>query len=289
MSKKQITGIGIAVALIALYWGAQMYASNVAEGKVNEAIANAADFADIDYKKVSFNLLRRDVRISDILISPAHEKGRIRIGEIIIRDIDDRAKIPAFLSMSCNGIELNLEDLGKTARKIRELGYTEKLMVNLNINYLYDQEKKELDLKQLGLGADDAGEITISFHLSNLNFDREKIAQLLFTLPQVIFHEAKITYEDDSLSERLMKLGAKDHQTNEHDFKRSLIQKVEKEIEKEKDDFTKKSLSEIKTFLEDPKGFSISASPTKALPIIRILQVDNPKDVIKLLNVQIQS
>ncbi len=37
MSKKQITGIVIAVAAIAIYFGVKMYASDIAEKKVKEA------------------------------------------------------------------------------------------------------------------------------------------------------------------------------------------------------------------------------------------------------------
>ena len=289
MSKKQITGIGIAVVLIAIYFGVRMYASNVAEGKVNEAIAKAADFADIDYKKVSVDMLGMDVVISDILVSPANAKKKIKIDEIIIHDIDNKSDIPAFLSMSCNGIELNIKDLGEAAKELKELGYNDKMMINLTADYTYYKEKKELDIKKIGIGADEAGEISVSFRLGNINLKPEEITILLFTFPQVVFHEAKIKYEDYSLAERLMKFGAQKEQTSVENFKKSLMQKLEKEIEKEKDDFTKKALNEINKFLENPEEFSISASPSKPQTLGRIMRVDDPKDVIKLLNIQIKS
>ena len=289
MSKKQITGIGIAVVVIAIYMGVKMYASNVAEVKVNEAIAKAANFADIDYKNVSVDLLGMDVRISDILVAPVDAKEKIKIDEIVIHDIDDKTDIPTFLSISCNGIELNIKDLGEDAKKLRELGYNDKMMINLTAKYTYDKEKKELDIKEIGIGADNVGEIGVSFRLGNINLEPEEMLGLLFTFPQVIFHEAKIQYEDDSLAERLMKLGAQEEQTSVKDFKKSLLQEISKEIEKEKDDFTKKALSEIKEFLEDPEEFSISASPSKPYPFGRIMRVDDPKDIVKLLNIKIKS
>jgi hypothetical protein len=289
MSKKQITGIGIAVVLIAIYLGIRMYASNVAEGKVNEAIAKTANFADIDYKNVSVDLLGMNLRISDILVSPANAKEKIKIDEIIIHDIDNKSDIPAILSMSCNGIELNIKDLGEDAKALKALGYNDKMMINLSVDYTYDKEKKELDIKKIGIEADDAGEISVSFRLGNINLKPEEITGLLFTFPLVIFHEAKIKYKDNSLAERLMKLGSQKELTNVEDFKKSLMQKVEKEIEKEKDDFTKKALVEIKKFLEDPEEFSISAFPSKSHPLVRIMRVDDPKDVIKLLNIKIKS
>lgn len=289
MSKKQITGIGIAVLLIAIYFGIKMYASNVAEGKMNEAIAKAANFAAIDYKKVSVDLLGMDVRISGIIVSPADGKKKFKIDEIIIHDIDDKSDIPAFLSMTCNGIELNIQDLGEDAKQLRELGYNDKMMINLNANYVYNKEKKEINIKKIGIGADEAGEVSVSFRLGNISLEPEKIVGLLFSFPQIIFHEAKVEYDDDSLAERLMKLGAEKQQVNVEDFKKSLIQDVEKEIAKEKDDFTKKALSEINKFLEDPEKFSVSASPSKPQPFGKIMRTNKPQDIIKLLNIQIKS
>ena len=121
--------------------------------------------------------------------------------------------------------------------------------------------EEENAVKAIALGADAAGKISVGFRLGNINLKPEEIAILLFTFPQVIFHEAKIKYEDNSLVERLMKLGAQKEQTSVENFKKSLMQKLEKEIEKEKDDFTKKALNEINKFLENPEEFSISASP----------------------------
>lgn len=289
MSKKQITGIGITVLLIAIYIGVKIYASNIAEGKVNEAIAKAANFADIDYKKVSVDLLGMDVRISDIIVSPADSKKKFKIDEIVIYDIDDKANIPTFLSVSCNGIELNMEELGEKADQFRKLGYNDKMMVNLNVDYAYNKQKKEIDIKKMSIGADEAGEIAVRFRLGNISLEPEEIAGLLFTFPQLIFYEATIEYDDDSLAERLMKLGAEEKQVSVEDLRSSLIQDIEKEIAKEKDDFTKKALSEIKEFLESPENFSISASPSKPIPFGRIMRTDKPQDVIKLLNIQIKS
>lgn len=288
MNKKQIAGIGIAVLLIAIYSGIKTYSSNIAEEKVNEAIAKAVNFADIDYNKVSVDLLGNDVKISDIIVSPADTEEKLTIDEIIIHDIDDKAEIPTFLSISCNGIELKMEDFGEEAKNIRELGYTDKIMLNLKVEYAYDEVKKELDFKKISLGADDVGKISFGFRLGNISLEPDEIAGLPFNFEQIIFHEAKLKYEDDSLAERIIKLGAKEQQTNVKDFKKFLIQEVETEIEKEKDDFSKKALNEVKEFIEDPEEFSISASPSKPYPLGRIMRIEDPKDVLRLLNIQIK-
>ncbi|WP_419659375.1 uncharacterized protein Dvar_82660 [Desulfosarcina variabilis str. Montpellier] len=289
MIKKLIAGIGLALALFAVYWGIQMYASNAAEAKVNEVIAKNASIVDVDYKKVSVDLLRTDVHLFDILVSPVNAKEKISIDEIIISDFDDQSDIPSFLSMTCNGIGLNINDLGKNAHKLRALGYNDKLMVNLTTNYTCDKEKRELNIQKLSLGADDIGKISVGFRLGNISLEPVEIAMLIFSFPQIIFHEARIEYQDDSLVDRLIKFGAEQKNVSAEDFKKALIGDIEKEIAKEKDEFAQNALIEVKKFLADPDDFTISACPSQPQPLGRIMRTHNPKDFIKLLNIHLQS
>lgn len=315
MKKKQIIGIGIVAVLIVIYFGIKMYASNIAEKRINFAIAKAVNFVDVDYKKVSVDLPWMDVRISDILVSPTFAKGKLKIDEIIIHDIDSKSKIPSFLSVSIKGIELNLEEPWQLVEEIRLLGYTDRLMINFNINYIYEKGKKELNVKNIGIGVDGAGEINVGFYLGNIDFNQKEILGIplifMFTggtgggrgsiatqskndprrvYSPIILYEAKVTYRDYSLAERIIKYVAKDYgDINAEGLKMSLIQTIEHEIEKEKDGFTKKALVSMKKFIDDPKELSISVSPSKPYPLGRIMRVVDLKDIIKLLNIRIKS
>lgn len=289
MSKKLITGISVAVILIAVYLGVKMYASNVAEKKIAKAIASLANYADVNYKKVSVDLLGLNVHILDVLVSPAETKEKVKINEIVIYDVDQNSDIPTFLNLSLNGIEVDLNELGSKAEDIRKLGYKDKLLLNFNIEYDYNKEKKELSLKQFKVGADDVGDIGVNIHLGNIELSTGKIGGIIFTWPQIILHDAKISYEDHSLVERLLKLAAKNGNKDVNDFRSYAIQEIEKEIEKEKDEFTKNALKEVRDFIEHPEQFSISIFPRKPLPLGRIMSVNDPKDIIKLLNMKIES
>ena len=288
MEKKQIAGISIAVLLATVYFGAKMYAANVAEAKVNEAIAKAGKFADIDYDDVAVDLLGMNVRVSNVLVSPADQKEKIKIGEIVIYDIDDKSEVPTRMAIACNGIELNTKDLGEKAEGLIKLGYNDKILVNFSSEYNYDKEKKELDIKKISLGADDAGELIISFSLGNIDINEKDISALPFMAPEFLFKNANIKYVDDSLTNRIIKVSAEEKQTEIIEFKDAIIQNIEKEIASEQDEFTKKALGEIANFFKKPHALSISASPEKPQPIGRIMRVDDPKEVIKLLNVEIK-
>lgn len=294
MSKKKLIVICIAVVLtvvlIAVYFGVKFYASNVAEKKINEAIAKVVNFVDVDYKKVSVDLFGMNARISGVLVSPVRTKEKIRIDKIIIRDIDDKSYIPSFLSVSLKGIEVNLNWLGDVVdmKEIKELGYSDKLLFNFHIDYNYDKEKQELNIKKLAVGANDVGKISISLHLGNIGLDPKKILRLPFTYPQIILYKAKIDYKDESLAERYFKLEAKKEDMDLENYKRSQIQKIEKEIEKEKSKLIKKALVAIKKYIDNPKRLSIFVSPSKPQPFGRIMRTKD-KDLFKLLNIQIKS
>jgi hypothetical protein len=290
MSKRQIIciGIGMVGVFVAVYVGITWYVSNIAESRVNEAIAKAADFADIDYRKVDVDLPWMDVRISGVLVSPVNADGKIKIEEVVIHDIDKKSDIPTFLSFSCSGIELDLGGLGDDSN-IKALGYHDTIMINLHIDYTFDIQKKELAINDIRLGVDEAGTIRVGIHAGNINLKAEGIVGFLFTIPHIMLHEAQIQYEDDSLAERLIQLGARRRRTSAEEFKGTVMDEVEKAIEREKDDFTKKALVEIKKFIQDPHKFSIWASPSKPQPLGRLMRVSDPKDIIKLLNIRIQS
>lgn len=289
MKKKQIIGTGVAVVLIAMYVGIKMYASSVAEEKINLAIARIVKSVDVDYKNVSVDLFGLNVHISDVVVSPSGSKEKFIINEIVIYDVDRKSDMPLFLDISFNGVEIPIGKLGKNAKKIKDLGYNDNILLNFAIDYHYNKEKDEISLNKIKISADDVGDLDVSFRLGNIDLNPEKIMGIIFTYPQIILHDAKISYHDDSLIERLMDLAAKKEKTNVKQIKNEAIKKIEREIEKEDNEFVKNALKEIKNFIDDSEEFNISIAPEKPLPLGRLLNVKDPNDIIKLLNVKIKT
>ncbi|MDH3346610.1 MAG: hypothetical protein OEM02_00720 [Desulfobulbaceae bacterium] len=289
MKNTKILGIVIIISIIAVYAGAKIYVTKLAKAEVDVAIAETSDTTDITYKKVSVDLLGMDVHISDITVSPINSDEILKINEIIIHDFDKESEVPTFFSFSCNGIEVNIKEAGKEADKLRALGYKDKMLANISAHYAFDKEKKELTLKNIGIGAEEAGNIMISFRLGNINLEQEAVQTLFFTFPSLLLHDAQITYEDDSFIERVMALEAQKSQTTLEEFKKSLFEELDEKIANEKDDYTKKGLMEIKGFFENPKKISLTASPSEPLPLGALMNIEDPKELIKLLNIKIKS
>jgi hypothetical protein len=287
MPRKLLLFAGTGVLLAAVFFGIQIYASTVAEKKVDETLAKVSALVDIDYGKVSFELIGMDVRISDVRIAPVNSGSKTRISEVVIRGIDDKSEVPAFLSLSCRGIEIDARQLKGASERLKELGYPDTLLCSLDIDYRYDRERKELTVERLAIGARDAGELDIRLQLANVNLDPKEAIGLLFTYPQIMVAGARIRYKDQSLAQRLMELKAREEKSTLKDYRNGLIRSVDQQIEREKDDFARGALIEVKRFIDDPRTLSLSVSPAKPQPVGRIMRANGAKDLVKLLNIEI--
>ncbi len=286
MNKKLALRVCTVLVLLGIYMGVKMVASNFAEKRVNESIAEVSDFVKIEYQRVDVDLVRFDFHLSDVLVSPIGTEEKVKIEKIVIKKLDHKSDIPAFLDVAVKGIEIR--QLKKDAMAIRELGYDDELLLNFHFNYHYDKQKKELNIKKISVGADDAGQLETQFRLGNIDFNTKNIFAILFAYPRILIHDAKVIYKDNSLVERLMKFGARKENKDVKEYKNDLLQKIKEEIEKEKSDFNKTALNAIKDFVEDPRELSISASPERPQPLRGVIGVDNPKDLIQFLKIRIE-
>jgi len=291
--KKKNVALCIVVVLIAVYLGINIYASNVAQKKVDETIANFYNIASIQYESVSVNLIKMDVKISNVLIDPVSPietdiSDKITIDEIIIYDfIQQSSEIPISLSISFDGIKLNINQFGNMTKTLNKLGYSDEVNLNLNLDYDYNQEKKVLNIQNTGIEVDNAGEINVSFQMSNLNLAPDAIASIFFIFPHIMLDVAKIEYKDYSLINRLIKLKANEQNLTVLEFKDSLLTEIHQDIQQEEDVFVKKALIKIEDFIKTPNELSILISPPNPVSIGDILHIKNNIDYIQLLNLQV--
>ncbi len=287
MNKKLVLRVCAVIALLGIFMGVKMVASNFAEKRVNETIAEVSDFVKIEYQRVDVDLVRFDFHLSDVLISLVGTEEKVKVAKIVIKKLDHQSDIPTFLDVAVKGIEIR--QLKKNSMTIRELGYDDGLLLNFYFNYRYDKQKKELNVKKISVGADGAGQLEIQFRLGDIDLNTRNIIAILFAYPRILIHDAKVIYKDSSLVERLMKFGARKENQDVKEYKSDLLQKIKEEIEKEKNEFNKTALNAIKNFVEDPKKLSISAAPESPQPLKGIIGVDKPKDLIQLLNIRIEA
>ena len=263
--KKKLWLLIAVLLLLLVYFGIKSYASNIAEKEIDKLLDKVSEFVNVNYQSVSVDLFGMDVRISDINISPGfNTKQNIAIDEIIIRDIDDKSEIPAFMSISIHGIELKIDEYEELSA-LEKLGYRDELMVDFGLDYVFAYE--ELSVTDLFLGIDDLGELSVDFRLGNLPIQQSGILNLLFSYPEILLYELQIELDVVPLVERYIEAGAEELDISESEFTSKAIEAIEQDIKNagSKDNLLYISyLVMVKNYIDEPDELSISVSPTSS-------------------------
>jgi hypothetical protein len=290
MNKKVIAGLGVVGGAIALLIGGQAVASHKAAQEVDKAIAGVAPFVDIDYKKVNSSLLGRSTRVKDIVITPVGSSEKYTVDEIVVYQYKEKDNIPTAVNMAVKGMALDPEAMGESAASLKEFGYEGPLLVDLTTEYQYQAEEKDIRLKHFKIGSKDMGDMDVSLHLSNISLDPTTMASMPFSLFGAVFHEAKIVYDDDSLAKRMFEASAKAQGKSIEDFKKEAIASLDSDLANGEAGLTKELATELKDFINNPDGFTVSVSPAKPVAFSELMTTGgDTQKVIELLNIKFES
>ena len=126
--KKKLWLLIAVLLLLLVYFGIKTYASNIAEKEIDKLLDKISEFVTVSYQSVGVDLFRLDVSMSDIVVTPGFDTTQhLVIDDIIIRDIDARSEIPAFMSISVHGVELKINDYEELSA-LEKLGYRDALL-----------------------------------------------------------------------------------------------------------------------------------------------------------------
>ena len=288
MKKINLISLTVGIILLGSYSGFKFYAEAQAKKEIDKSIAEAASYADVKYGNLSVDVFNLNVHIGDIVVTSKESNEKISINEIVVYEVDRASRIPTFLNIAINGINIKIDDLSNDAKKLKDLGYKDSISLNTAIQYHYDDKQKEFDLST-HYSADKMGVFDFNLKLGNLVINQEKIFETLMTYPTIMIHHASMSYDDDSFMTKLFKQDARKKQKTVAEVKQALIQDIDSQIAKHTNEFTEKLLVEIKSFIQNPNKIAITIAPEKPLEIKRLMRLNNPKDLPKLLNVKIKA
>ena len=264
-TKKKLWLLIAVLILLLVYFGIKSYASNIAEKEIDKLLDKVSEFVNVSYQSVGIDLFRMDVSISDIVVTPGFDTTQhMVIDEIIIRDIDDKSEIPAFMSISLHGVELEIDEYEELAA-LEKLGYRDALIVDFGLDYVFADD--ELSVTDLFLGIDDLGELSVDVRLGNLPIQRSGILNLLFSYPEILLHELQIELDAVPLVERYIESRAEELDISESEFKSKAIEAIEQDIKNAGDTDNLLYISYlvmVKNYIDEPDELSISVSPTSS-------------------------
>jgi hypothetical protein len=286
-NKKIFVGVLI-IILIAVYIGAKTFADYVAKKRVDKVIEKASNYVDLSYKKVSVDLLRLDVHIKGVTLTPVGIPVNTKIDEVVVYDIDYKNNPPRHFHIALNGIDIPVDKSNFGAQEeLKELGYDE-IKANIELDYRYNPENKELYLNRLKYGADKVGSLNLKLYISNVDLSSQNPLVILLSLPNILIHSGELYYKDDSFVPRLLKLYSKREGKDVDEIIDNIIKDIETEISKENDHFSKEVIESFSKFIKNPDRITITISPKKPVSIGRI-QKSNPQELPKLLNIKVKS
>lgn len=288
MKKLFATAIGVGVGAIALYTGVSIYTSKAAEARIDDLIAEVDDTVIIKYERAKVNLLGADLTIRDITVAPVEApEEAIGIDKIIVREFDEKSDFPTVVDASIQGIQLNPEQAGSAmlAPLLLQAGLNDSLALNLDTRYTYDESSREMTVEEFRLGAEDLGYLKVTFQLGN--FDPNASTGEALTLKT-----AEIVYQDRSFVDNLLASMASQTNQDVKAFKTQLTSGIAQNAQffvSTDNPIAMMAIEEATEFIENPKGFTISATPQEPLLVSDLAAATDPQAWMNMLNLEIKA
>ena len=110
---------------------------------------------------------------------------------------------------------------------------------------------------------------------------------LLITLSGVSIESAEITYQDETLMDRVITVAARQKSQPADDYYQSLVQRLEQAIENESDPDVKKAIIGVQDFMKKKDRISIMLAPKSPVPFGRLYWIRDLKPLIDLLGIKV--
>ena len=206
------------------------------------------------------------------------------VREVTTSDVKYDSIIPVSISVSVQGLEVDTATMSdaKSKQTLTMLGY-DKLYLGFKLEYAWSAATKEIMIKELSVGAEDAGKLAISLVLAGADFSNVQTKEDLNALaPQIALKRAEIRYTDESLAGKLLEFTAKTQNISPDDLRKQLIATIKQQP---MFDFnspeTAPAAAALETFINDPQKLAIIAEPKTPAPIMAVgMQAQTAPDAL---------
>jgi len=269
----------LCVAAAACLWGVKIYADQLADKKLKSVAAKVFPNAAVSWQDVDVRFLSPDLVVQSLSFSL--KDGRHgKIDRIIIDDFKVNPMQPKFAVVRLRGLCFPVDEanFGNRAVEIREFGY-QVIKTDLELDISYNPAGHSLIINTLGLTTHDIGEMRL--HLVLDHFFPKRLKNM--EMESLIIREAQLEYHDRSILKKLTLLARQ----NEKDLMDFFIHDIEQDIIKARKEFNEpvvRSITELKSFLEDPQKLSVKMKLLKPVSLGHVLTSTKISDLLALIN-----
>lgn len=171
-----------------------------------QGVTIASDFFTFDKGSPRFKLAKSSIKGLEYTTA---DKSKVNVAEI--NSTSSRQARSAADRVEVKGLSLDRKTMvnADTVKALQELGY-ERLLLNLVSDYVYDQDAKTFELKEFSLQGEQMGRFTLSLKVTDLDYDLSlEPMQNIIALGRAKPQSLAARYDDQSLAEKVLALGAK--------------------------------------------------------------------------------
>lgn len=279
MKKWTIAAAAVAVLAIVAYFALGRVADTEAKARVEQFAGEMRKhFSKFEYGDVKTAPLNTSVEIHDVRFNDGHGSDVV-ISTIVISEFDWlHQDMPRYGAIKAKGIIYSVD----TARPENKWVYDDygydRLQGEMEMRYKYDDRAGVLDV-HFYAAATGAGTVTYDIKLGSLDPDTLALAQTslennpmaAMALMQATLVGATLTYEDQSLAGRVMKVMAKRRAITEDDWRAETLKTLTASRDGAADASTRQVNDALITFVDKPRTITVTVSPKQPVSLMALV------------------
>ncbi len=292
--KKIILFIALGVILGGLIaYSAMRY---IAGQRVEDEIAGFVDktptLEKINYGKIRVGIIWPAIHLEKIHIKLAEYAQPILIDQIDLVVQKRGHSIPLQAQAEIRGVHLSTHHglFQAVAAELQAMEYDDVVGTAV-LDYQYDPSVKRLYLNNVSFQAEGMGRLQFELTLTNFNLsglvakgEQINTVSLLLALPTMGIASGRFTYRDDSLVQRLSRLNFQQSGQKQSVYWHHVLTQI---LAKEKNEQIRRSISVLQKFIDHPDFITVTLRPATSVPLLRLIWMNKPVDLLKLFNVHI--
>ena len=281
------------VLCVGAYLGLKFYIENDAKGRIRDWANQTGRISEISYQSLDVGLFSKTIQISQVSIRIKDVNSPVAVDRLILHSFDIKNEIPSFMHVEIQGIHISPDNslMKGMSPVLAQLGYAD-ITANVEYAYIYEPIKKDMEIQQLRIDISDMGKVEISARINNLDLATLKAVpdnplSLIALVPVVAISGIVLDYQDNSLTQRLIELGARQSGQRSEQFISTITEQLNSEIQRQNQPAVKNMLLAFQKFLVNPGHIKVAVSPTRPVPLMTLLMEKDPSERIRVLNVSV--
>lgn len=299
MTRKTI-GITACILLtlsVSSYLGLTIYIENDAQGRIQDWANHTGRISEITYQSLDVGLFSKTIQVSQVSIQIKDVNSPVALDRLILHSFDTKFdstnEIPSFMHVEIQGIHISPGNslLKGISPVLAQLGYSD-IAASVEYAYIYEPIKKDMEITHLRVSVADMGKVEVWARINSLDLAALKAVpdnplSLIALIPAVAISGITLDYQDNSLTKRLIELGARQSGQSIEQFISTIAEKLNLEIQRQNQPAVKDTLLSIQKFIVNPGHIKVAVSPHRPVPLLTLLMESDPNERIRMLNISV--